>query len=98
MRHLQVLYSVLHLQDKYRVRLNNTVLQEMAYPLNPQLRLAGCELAEEIRSGQWDHIKGLKTGSAARCVELTDALSEHCPGFTLEEYQEAIGNGLFETR
>jgi hypothetical protein len=25
-RHLQVLYSVLHLQDKYRVRLNNTVL------------------------------------------------------------------------
>ena len=24
-RHLQVLYSVLHLQDKYRVRLNNTV-------------------------------------------------------------------------
>ncbi len=25
MRHLQVLYSVLHLQDKYRVRLNNTV-------------------------------------------------------------------------
>jgi len=27
-RHLQVLYSVLHLQDKYRVRLNNTVRQK----------------------------------------------------------------------
>lgn len=78
--------------------MRSNVLQEMAHPLNPQLRLAGCELAEEIRSGRWNRLKELKTGPAARCVELTDTLSERCPGFTLEEYQEAIGSGLFETR
>ena len=73
-------------------------LSKMTPPLDPELRLAGCQLAEEIRSGKWTHLEGLQTGPATSCVELTAALSERCPGFRLEEYQEAISNGLFETR
>ena len=38
MRHLQVLYSVLHLQDKYRVRLNNTVRQNNMTAIDRALR------------------------------------------------------------
>ena len=37
-RHLQVLYSVLHLQDKYRVRLNNTVRQKKYERIRPTTR------------------------------------------------------------
>lgn len=41
MRHLQVLYSVLHLQDKYRVRLNNTVVPRILHmrPFAPAMML-----------------------------------------------------------
>jgi hypothetical protein len=62
------------------------------------LRIHGCELAEEIRLGRWSHLKDLLEKPASACVELIDELKVRCPGYDLEEYEQALANGLFETR
>jgi len=62
------------------------------------LRLKACELAEEIRDGRWRHLSDLSIKPAPACKELIDELKSRCPGFKTEEYQQALANGLFETR
>jgi hypothetical protein len=70
----------------------------MTDPKYKKLRLDGCNLAEEYRSGKWDHIAEAKSQPLPSCLAFTDELKIRCPGFSLEEYQRAIANGLYETR
>ena len=50
MRHLQVFYSVQHLQDKYRVRLYNTVMQRNEETFDHHARLFGSNSIARILS------------------------------------------------
>jgi hypothetical protein len=43
-------------------------------------------------------LKQLEWKPAATCAELIDELKVRCPGYDLEEYEQALANGLFETR
>lgn len=62
------------------------------------LRLRACELAEEIRDGRWNHVEGIAARPVPACLEIVDELERRCPGFDLAAYQQAIADGLFETR
>lgn len=63
-----------------------------------ELRLVACTLAEEIRGGLWEHVKDLRLKPAPACRELIDELRNRCPGHDVSAYQQALANGLFETR
>lgn len=63
-----------------------------------ELRLAACNLAEEIREGRWQHVKDLRLKPAAACLELIDELRSRCPGHDLSAYQRALADGMFGTR
>ncbi|WP_395737346.1 hypothetical protein [Prosthecobacter sp.] len=63
-----------------------------------KLEDAGYVLAEEIRDGRWKHVTDLARKPAPACAELIDELRRRCPGFTAEEYQRALGDGLFASR
>lgn len=58
----------------------------------------GYDLAEEIRDGKWDHVSDLKKKPAPACIELTDEFRRRCPGYSLEQYQRALSDGLFASR
>jgi hypothetical protein len=62
------------------------------------LRLRACELAEEVRAGRWDHIEEIKTRPVTACSEIVAELERRCPGFDFSTYQQAMANGLYETR
>lgn len=58
----------------------------------------GYDLAEEIRDGKRDHISDLKKKPAPACIELTDEFRRRYPGYSLEQYQRALADGLFAWR
>jgi hypothetical protein len=62
------------------------------------LRLRACKLAEEIRAGTWNQVEGIHTRPAPACPEIVAELERRCPGFDRAIYQQAIADGLSETR
>ena len=61
------------------------------------LKDAAAELAEEMRQGKWNHCYAPKRRGPYP-TELVVELRNRDPGYADEEYQEAIGFGLFVTR
>jgi hypothetical protein len=55
-------------------------------------------LAIEIHEGRWNHVENIHRYPVPRCVEIMDEFRRRCPGFSLDEYQRAIADGLFASR
>ena len=54
-------------------------------------------LGAEIHNGKWSHVQCLHSKPAPACAEITDELRRRCPGYTLQEYQDALARGLHES-
>lgn len=65
--------------------------------LHPDLARAAYDLAEEVREGRWDAACPPHLPSPA-CPALMAELDRRCPGFLLEERQEALAAGLRDSR
>lgn len=63
---------------------------------NVDLGEEGYRLALEIRDGKWDHVD--KTDRASGVLALISELRRRCPGFTDDQYSQAIANGLSASR
>ena len=59
------------------------------------LLAASDALSDEIWEGRWDHIASLKTHPIGECVDIIDELERRCPGYTRQEYQDAIARSVF---
>jgi len=68
------------------------------FPNRPSLKIVAFELGEEIREGRWNHVSGISTKPATACDELIKEFEERCPGYSRLEYQQALAEGLFESR
>ena len=62
------------------------------------LAKAAYTLADEIRDGKWNYVRGIHSEPVTRCPEIIDELRRRAPGYSLEEYQKAIARGMFESR
>jgi hypothetical protein len=60
-----------------------------------ELADAAYDLAVEIHEGDWKHVKCLDLKPAPACPEIIDALRKRCPGYSVEQYQRALADGLF---
>ena len=56
------------------------------------------DFAVEIRDGKWNHVSDPNELPAVGRSGLVAELRRRCPGFTDAQYNEAIGNGLFNSR
>lgn len=65
---------------------------------NLPLIQAASGLVEEIYEGKWRHVTELETKPAQDCDEIVAELRSRCSGFTRDEYQTAIANGLLAPR
>jgi len=63
-----------------------------------ELSVAAYWLADEVRDGKWDHIPNIKVKPVPACPEMIDELRKRCPGYTVEQYQQALARGLSESR
>jgi hypothetical protein len=61
---------------------------------NATLRRIAGELLDEIRAGKWEHVAELEPKPPVACDELITELRSRCPGFTRDEYEAAITDGL----
>jgi hypothetical protein len=59
------------------------------------LQSVAIDFATEIHDRKWDHIACLKAKPAGACPEIIDELRKRSPGHTLEQYQRALADGLF---
>ena len=66
--------------------------------LPEKLARAGYDLGIEVHEGKWDHLPGMKTTPAPACSELIDEFKRRCPGYTFEDYQHALAEGLNSSR
>ena len=66
--------------------------------MNSDLMAIGCQIAEEIRDGKWNHISELSVRPAPACDQLIAEFARRCPGYTRKAYQQALADGLHETR
>ncbi|WP_395748583.1 hypothetical protein [Prosthecobacter sp.] len=62
------------------------------------LAAAAYDLAEEYRSGLWNHVSDMKRLPAPLCPELIAELQRRCPGRSASACQQAIADGLFASR
>jgi hypothetical protein len=63
------------------------------------LALAAYGLCEEVRDGAWDvALKRVLNGQPAASPEVIDELRNRCPGYSTQEYQRAIAQGMFNSR
>jgi hypothetical protein len=63
------------------------------------LSLAAYGLCEEVRAGIWDAaLRRVSNGQPAASPEVINELRSRCPGHSVEEYQQAIAQGMFSSR
>lgn len=60
--------------------------------IEEKLSDAAYRFAEEIRNGRWSHLPDLRLVPMSACGAVTDELRRRCPGFSLEEYQQALAD------
>jgi hypothetical protein len=53
-------------------------------------------LAEEIRAGKWNKTPGVERPASS--PDILRELRRRCPGFTDEQYAQAIAKGLLNSR
>jgi hypothetical protein len=52
-------------------------------------------IAEEVREGKWDHaLRLVPNGQPAASEDVISELRRRCPGYSKEQYQEAIAKGM----
>jgi hypothetical protein len=63
------------------------------------LSLAAYDLCSEVRDGVWDiALRRAPNGQPAASAEVIDELRRRCPGHSVEAYQRAIAQGMFNSR
>lgn len=55
------------------------------------------ELCNEIREGKWDHILDPRIKQPAADPKIIEELRRRCPGCSVQQYQQAIAKGMFES-
>ena len=63
-----------------------------------QLGESALSIIQEMWRGEWDHVDGLHTRPFTEINELTDELENRCPGFSLDQYQDALSRALRDNR
>jgi hypothetical protein len=65
-----------------------------------RVRLAAAAdlLSEEVWDGKWDHIAEVKAKPIGTWTEITEELEKRCPGYSQEEYQDALARSMFTHR
>ncbi len=64
-----------------------------------RLSLAAHDLCIEVREGAWNAVlKRVSNGQPAACPEVIEELRRRCPGHSVEDYQRAIAQGMFNSR
>ena len=67
--------------------------------MNDALAEAAYDLCVEVRNGAWANaLKQVPNGQPAASPDVIDELRRRCPGHTVEEYQRAIAQGMFNSR
>jgi hypothetical protein len=59
-----------------------------------KLSHAANALSEEIWENKWDHLSEVKKKAIGKWVEIPRELERPCPGYSLEEYQDAIARSM----
>lgn len=62
------------------------------------LAAAAFRLADEIRDGRWRHVYNPAGKPVTHCSKLIEELQRRCPGFSVPEYENALAQGMVESR
>jgi hypothetical protein len=62
-----------------------------------ELDQAAYQLANEIRDGKWNHVTDARIEQPAANPGIIEQLRKRCPGYTVQQYQNAISKGMFDS-
>jgi hypothetical protein len=67
--------------------------------MNYALANAAYDVCIEVRDGKWDEaLRQVPNGQPAASQVVIDELRRRCPGRSVEEYQRALAQGMFNSR
>jgi hypothetical protein len=67
--------------------------------MSSDIDAAAYDLCLEVRDHKWDRaLSKAPNGQPAACNEVIEELRRRCPGYTKEQYQRAIAQGMFDSR